>query len=405
MKKVKLICVTGDNNNKFYNMEEQADGTFHAKYGRVGGRETVEVYPMSKWDTIYRKKTDRKDKPYRDVTELFVETKTSATHKEISSSIIRRLIGDLQKFAKQSVADNYTVSSAAVTEKQVDQAQVIIDRLAGLTHEGESIKAINQLLIDLYSTIPRKLKHVKEHLVQNGTNTIINRGNIDFLKSVITLEQQTLDVMCGQVQTPISEDDERSTILESLGLEAFEIDDEEKANIIKHLGDSSQHFKSAIRLVNERTQGAFENTISQATDKTKKLFWHGSRNENWFNIVNTGLLIRPSNAISTGAMFNEGIYFAPKARKSIGYTSLEHSYWARGNAKTSFLAVYNVHIGNPLHLRSGDSFNHATNYNWLHKQGYNSVWAHEGHSHLRNDEVIVYSKEQCTIKYLVEIKA
>jgi hypothetical protein len=36
--------------------------------------------------------------------------------------------------------------------------------------------------------------------------------------------------------------------------------------------------------------------------------------------MQTGLLIRPSGAIS-GSMFGDGIYFADKAQKSIGYSS------------------------------------------------------------------------------------
>ena len=31
-----LVCVTGQNNNKYYDMREKPDGTFDATYGRIG---------------------------------------------------------------------------------------------------------------------------------------------------------------------------------------------------------------------------------------------------------------------------------------------------------------------------------------------------------------------------------
>jgi hypothetical protein len=46
----------------------------------------------------------------------------------------------------------------------------------------------------------------------------------------------------------------------------------------------------------------------------ERLYWHGSRNENWFNIMQTGLLIRPSGAVHTGSMFGDGIYLLIRLR-------------------------------------------------------------------------------------------
>jgi poly [ADP-ribose] polymerase len=45
--------------------------------------------------------------------------------------------------------------------------------------------------------------------------------------------------------------------------------------------------------------------------------------------MQTGLLIRPSGAVHTGSMFGDGIYFADKAQKSIGYSSLSGSHWTK----------------------------------------------------------------------------
>ena len=48
----KLIMVTASNNNKYYDMEENPDGTFMVKYGRVGATASVSCYPIKKWEAI-----------------------------------------------------------------------------------------------------------------------------------------------------------------------------------------------------------------------------------------------------------------------------------------------------------------------------------------------------------------
>ena len=44
---IKLVCVTAENNNKYYNMQDNEDGTFTVNYGRVKGTENTISYPLS----------------------------------------------------------------------------------------------------------------------------------------------------------------------------------------------------------------------------------------------------------------------------------------------------------------------------------------------------------------------
>ena len=66
-------------------------------------------------------------------------------------------------------------------------------------------------------------------------------------------------------------------------------------------------------------------------------------------------MIRPSGAIHTGSMFGDGIYFANKAQKSIGYSSLRGSYWTNGGSNKGYLALFDVHVGNQKHIKTHDS--------------------------------------------------
>jgi poly [ADP-ribose] polymerase len=104
-------------------------------------------------------------------------------------------------------------------------------------------------------------------------------------------------------------------------------------------------------------------------------------------------------------MFGHGIYFAPKAQKSLGYTSLSGSYWAGGNSNSAFMSLYDVAYGKPYNVHSFDNRYHSFNYEKLqsHSNGANCLHAHSGNM-LRNDEIIVYKEEQTTIKYLVELR-
>ena len=248
------------------------------------------------------------------------------------------------------------------------------------------------------------MKKVKDNLAKD-TN--------DF-SEIIQKEQDLLDVMKGQVvQQSITKEDEEDvidepinnqTILDVMGLKFEEITQEEKELIKKNLGSISNKFYQAWKVVNVKTQQKYDTYVNDNKIKNTKLLWHGSRNENWWSIINTGLVLRPS-AVVTGKMFGYGIYFAPKAQKSLGYTSLHGSYWAGGNSNSAFMSLYDVAYGKPYDVHSFDSKYYNFNYESLQREckGANCLHAHEG-SMLRNDEIIVYKEDQITIKYLVELK-
>jgi poly [ADP-ribose] polymerase len=213
--------------------------------------------------------------------------------------------------------------------------------------------------------------------------------------------------MRGQVSTNSKtkdvSDKAHKTLLDAMGLTVVPIDDKDHQTILKLLGPNARQFKAAYKVINLKTQEKYEEWLKKTGNKSAYLFWHGSRNENWWSILDSGLLIRPSSAVITGAMFGYGIYFADKAQKSIGYTSLRGSYWASGSANRAYLAIFNVHTGNWLQIQRHDYWMSDLTENKLKGRGaYDSLFALGG-ADLRNNEYIVYNKSQCTIQYLVEI--
>lgn len=393
-----LVMVTASaNNNKYYKQIPHGD-SWTAEYGRVGSSPQCREYSMSQWESKYREKIK---KGYVDQSELVEDLiqveKDKSEYKKIENKAIAEIVDRLQSMARKAISDNYTISSNKVTQAMVDEAQNIITDLLDI----HKLEDFNDMLLKLFVTIPRKMGNVKYYLATTS---------VDF-SDIIQREQDLLDVMKGQViqhqaeEKPNETEKNNNTILEKLGLEFSECDNNDIAIIKSSLGSCADKFYKAWKVKNIQTQKKFDDFIKNNNISNTKLLFHGSRNENWWSIINTGLVLKPTNAVITGKMFGYGIYYAPKARKSLGYTSLSGSYWAKGNANSGFMALMDVAYGKSFDVYSFDSRYYNFNYNELQKccPGANCLHAHEG-SMLRNDEIIVYKEEQSTIKYLIELK-
>ena len=395
-----LVMVTASaNNNKYYKQIPHGD-SWTAEYGRVGSSPQRREYPMSQWNSKYNEKIR---KGYVDQSELVedliqVEKPKQSEYKEIENKVIAEIVERLQSMARKAISENYTISSNKVTQAMIDEAQDVLTSLLTIS----KVEEFNDVLLKLFTVIPRKMGNVQDYLA---------RTDKDF-SSIIQKEQDLLDVMKGQVvQKQIIEestDDEKqkeNTILEQLGLVFEECDKKDIAIIKDALGSCSDKFHKAWRVKNIKTQQRYDDFVKENNIKDTKLLFHGSRNENWWSIINSGLVLKPTNAVITGKMFGYGIYYAPKARKSLGYTSLSGSYWARGNSSYGFMALMDVAYGKPYDVYSFDSKYYNFNYEKLQQacKGANCLHAHEG-SMLRNDEIIIYKEEQCTIRYLIELK-
>jgi len=385
----------GENNNKFYRMTPDGD-SFTVEYGRIGnsGTQTM-TYNIGEWDRIYKSKIK---KGYIDnthlVSEVVIDGKVKSKYLEIDNTSIAEIVKRLQVLAKQAIADNYTISSNKVTKQMIDEAQSILNSM-----QVSSVEEFNEKLLNLFRAIPRKMARVSDNLAKTKD---------DFSK-IVQKEQDLLDTMKGQVvqQSIVEEndgqEDDRKTILDALGIEFSDINQKDELLIREQLGSIRDRFHKAWVVTNKKTQKVFDKYVSENKIKNKKLLWHGSRNENWWSIVNTGLLLRP-NAVITGKMFGDGIYFAPKAKKSLGYTSINGSYWVKGNSSSAFMSLYDSAYGIPYDVYFHSNGVGSFNYDRLQKtmSGANCLHAHEGQL-LRNDEIVFYKEEQVTIKYLVEL--
>ena len=393
-----LIMVTDQNNNKFYNCFPEGDN-FRVEYGRVNASSTTVHYPMSKWNSQISSKIR---KGYKDVTDLKTELivpDIPDPYKPIDIESVRKVIEFLQNESREVVRKNYTVASSAVTQSMVDAAQEEIDYLAKFSSQL-SVNEFNEILLKIFTIIPRSMGQVSSYLARNK----------DAFDKILIREQDLLDAMHGQIFTkpdiPVpTANGESQTILEAFGLQMVEATAQEIDMIKKLMRSQAGKFKRAWKVTNLATQAKLEEFVQKNNIRDTRLLWHGSRTENFWSIMKTGLKLRPTNAVITGKMFGYGIYYAPSCSKSIGYTSLQGSYWAGGSSRRAYMALFDVAYGTPYDVYNFDSKYTSLDFEKLQrfKAGATCLHAHADKGMLRNDEIVVYKENQMTIKYLIEI--
>jgi poly [ADP-ribose] polymerase len=314
------------------------------------------------------------------------------------------LIEDLMGFANKSIQQNYKVTQEAVSEQQVNAAQDVIDSINKILKVNVDTKTLNDLLMKLYVTIPRKMKDVRNHLF----SPVTDKDSLKEAKELIANEQDTLDTMAGQVKllkqkASLGQTKGDVTILDQMGVTIeVETDPEMLKLIYKLLGSSKDQVKRIFKVNNPKTRTTFDNFVGAAKVKKQRKYFHGSRNENWFNLLQTGVLIRPAGAVHTGSMFGDGIYLADKAQKARGYSSLRGSYWTKGSANKGYIALFDAHLGNQKEILHHSSSCYSLCEKVLKKDGYDSVFA-KGGADLINNEYVLYNTKQCTISHLLEL--
>lgn len=422
VKPVYLICVDGNfgtqGHNKAYNMTPLGNGNFKAEWGRVGGNMSSKEYPMSKWDSTIRSKlakgyVDRS----ADMQDVIEDSKVEPTNNGdkdefsvIQNISVRTIIKRLFDYANKVVQASYRVQASVVTQAMIDHAQDKIDLLAQ-NYTRMSINDFNNNLQELFVIIPRKMRSVKQYLANDKT---------DFLK-IIDREQDTLDSMRGMVYKRVDKsistatntsDNNTVSILDKMGITMEDATDEDVAKIKKAMGDAAGKFYKAWKVSNKATEAAYQKFTKENNIGNVKLTCHGSKNCNWLSILKSGLMIRPTGVATTGQMFGLGIYYSNPDKyhggvaKSIGYTSLNGSYWARGGDTSGFLAFFETALGESYDAYSFDSKYYNFNLQRLKQEKPNAwnLFAHGNTNMLRNDEIIIYDNRQTTIRYLVEIR-
>lgn len=399
------------NHNKFYEIIQNDDDSIDVNYGRVGNQVTMHHYEA--WEkNFFTLKSLKESKGYTDVTALHsVKSNTTnqkkndeLSYKPIEDSKINELVVELINSAREFIKHNYTISSTDITQKMIDEADNDLNELMTIANNANSNASLwrfNEKLKELFIDIPRRMGNVKDYLAVTSK---------DFTR-IIEREKDMLDNIRGQV-VAVKEDkvhtEKDITVTEAYGVNISNTTFDEEDQILSHLGkdynglDVDRRYITSYKVENLNTRKEYEEfkAANHISRRDCKLFYHGSKVENWWSIMKTGLSLNPDARV-TGKMFGAGLYFANECRKSLNYMDTKSSCWNNGTRSSGFIAIYSVALGKCY--EPTDCLPNSFNKNNL-PHGCLSVYADKNKTGLRNDEYIIYDQRQCTIKYLVEMK-
>lgn len=400
-----IIVDPEKNLNDYYKTTDLGGGEWGSTSGRIGERQgrnrrsrNVAVPKNHRdWEFGFRI-LEKKLDGYQDKSECHSikavrSENPKATVAGIEDKQVADLIERLMTYAQQAINENYTVSYTDVTEEMIRQANGCIAHI----RESRSVAELNRNLTELMHIIPRRINGRGAA----GVQSMLARSMGD-LASILEREKELLDIMEGQIRVGHAPKVEEN-ILDRMGITLRPAHPEEFREAQAALNGGLQtKLKAVYRVVNAATQEKFDRIIADS-HPARRLFWHGSRNRNWFSILQKGLLLNPDAAI-TGKMFGQGIYFAPSAMKSWGYTSSPEARWTNEYGQCAFMALFDTAYGKPFEVYDHSLF--AYGFGWAdlkrNAPDCDCVHAKADRGMLLADEVIFYREEQVTVKYLCE---
>lgn len=398
----KGLTKSGDDRGsyKYYELVPNEDGTFTAKYGSIGGsfvgfgrKDRSYTYPNSMYWIKYYEKVN---KGYFDNTEAYVEEDEEPVVTEISeesikeetpdTSIAMRLFRRLSKKTIELIKRTTTIQK--VTQGMIDSSKELMAQL----YETETLDEFNQILLKLCMVSPRRVMDMKDLMAKDDESK----------KIALQREEDLIQAMEGMLLNRKRSNGE--TIEENpfdlMGVHIMDCTKEDLNLIDTHLPLPAD-LKSKVHRVykiNDINQSKKFDTYCEKNNITaKKYLWHGSRTENWLSIITTRLKLNPAAKIN-GKMWGHGIYFAPSAKKSWGYTSYRGSYWAKGTSDAAYMGIYEVAYGNPVFPTTLHSYTQGE----VKKLGKDCVHAVAGACGLANDEIIFYDESAMVLRYIVE---
>lgn len=311
------------------------------------------------------------------------------------------LMQKLLDAAESFVKENTKTGIQNITKDMCDRAQRLLEKMR-LCMENGDVMGFNRHMIKLYAAIPRSTKNAKiaELLQRRGFLEYTKEG----LPERLAWEQEFANKVQGAVNAimagiQIEADGKRSRIdllCKQNNITAREATADEVALIKKNMGSDAHKLLHAWKCENLSTKARLQDYMQKKSITETRMLWHGSDTGNFLSIFTRGLTLEKASY----GMFGQGIYFAKDFDKSRGYCSVLNSRWRGGRDETAILALFDVALGNPLHLDSSKSDLHKGCYSL---KGYDSVWAHKGAS-LHRDEFITYDDASCSIAYIVETK-
>lgn len=393
---VKLLMVTADNHNKFYNMHDNDNGTMTVTYGRVGSSSVEKDYPISDWDKKYSEKTK---KGYKDVTKNTSQLKgfVACSDKELQQML--DYFYNVSRYTIAKETESVDISDSATLEAQT-QLDIMAKTMDVVNPDQNTLNAFNKALLQLFIIIPRKMKNVKDALCKS----------LDDRNFYIQKEQTLLDNLVTMSKSRPNQSG-TETLDSAFGFRFGKCTDEEIEFIKKKITDcgiSGAKFSRAWTVYNGQREAGFAEYLANnklaKNDNNIKLYWHGTDPTRILSIMATGLGI----GYACNGCYGRGIYNAPKINKALGYASYDNN---PDGKRVTYMFINAVITGNVFMVHGTST--HYGAYSVGNMDGEKFSSADLGYHSIESDwgrgkgdpgsEAIVYNQNQVACKYLVEL--
>jgi len=397
--KAYLVCVNpeskgGEGSYKYYEMEQVGEREIVARYGPCEGHRGNHgstTYPSYLyWIRMAEKKT----KGYRDRSREYLGEKVGNTsdRKEPSfaadaSTASGRLYATLLRLAEECCRENLRCG-VDVTVEMAREARRCLNNMA----MSKKLETFNKWMRSLMEVSPRSAHVVSRFFAKSES---------DFAR-IIQREESLVAAMEAVAVSKATElRAAPAASFADFGIEVEEVALSDAPLVRDNLAGRPLSKVRKVFKVKPAKQLAkhleYRKRRGIEEDRVRHL-WHGSRNENWLSIVENSLMLNPTSAVRTGAMFGPGIYFAPNCEKSFGYTSFRGSYWASGRSGTGYMGLYSCAYGDPYVVQAAGRYTKDQ----LDSKGKDCVHAYAGCSGLRNEEIVFFDEAAMCLEYLVE---
>lgn len=418
IREVRLIKTeVAANNNKFWHGKLYDDGTVEAEWGRVGY--SGDSGTWSGGDRYLEKKIKEKIKkgyteqktvgsianggiaPSTPVRNADLHAIAKSQLVKVANPTLSRLIDRLVSANVHKITKNtqITYNSATglfatplgiVTLEGIRDARNLLAKIAPLVRDGRYGSQLDHLVGQYLRIIPQNvgMKLNVQRLLPDDNAVQKQNDLLDALESSYQAMQTT----------PAPKQDTKKAVEQVFNVDLAVLEDRRERDRLSSWFEKSK--KSMHHYDRVHVKEIFAVTIhdmATAFNSSKtpiKEVWHGTSQANCLSILKSGLRTAPpSTAAIAGKMFGNGIYGALNSSKSLGYT---FGRWGQGGVGDSgWLFVCQFAMGRTEIV-------HSSRWGGA-SSGYDSIWAKAG-SNLYNDELIVYSNNQCNITHLLEVK-
>lgn len=422
----RFICVESDfgklGHNKFWYVTKYSDNSVLCEWGRVdltkqeksftfGSSEEADKFIEGKIKDKLKGKKGEEPYVEKNVISTVSATSQKLTGAQLETEAINQIAnGDkkIESLVKYLIKQNihnitsntnvkydeasglFTTPLGIIGQNDIDDARNVLTELSVFVDRDDfDNKSISKTLNRYMTLVPQGVGMSRPTLRLLCSTPAEVQKQFDILTSL----QASLDFV---LKNPDAKKEEKSKVWDislSCVIDSGEVDRiRRKYDSNMNRGHQCSHLKvkNVYSVEIKHMRSSFD-TYGAKLSNVMEL-WHGTRAGNILSIFSKGLIIPPSNASHVcGRMYGNGVYFSDQSTKSLNYS---YGYWGGGRRDDNcFMFLADVAMGNAYTPRSSNNGP---------PKGYDSTYAKGGQSGVSNNEMIVYSTSQCSIKRLIE---